>query len=494
MPYNPMERLRAYLGTAHAVDLAVFRRVAASDPAWAQKTLPRISRAADRSMLWLGIAAGLWVTRGRFARRAALRGVVSLGLTSALVNLPVKAIFRRRRPGIDVVPQVRRLRRLPTSRSFPSGHSASAFAFATGASLEVPWLVLGLGPLAAGVAASRVYVGVHYPGDVAIGALIGTAMGIGSLRWWPRARPQLPHLKEANRSGMKPLPTGKGLVLAVNKTAGSATTDSLSEDLAEALPDARIIEVAADDPDELRRALDAGADEADVLGVAGGDGSANCAAQVAVDAGRPLLLVPAGTFNHLARDLGIDDSKAAVQAAGGGRTITMDVATIDGRVFVNTASFGSYVELVDARERLERTLGKWPALLVAAVKVLKTAEPLELELDGRPTRVWMAFIGNCRFQPDGFAPSWRESLDDGYLDVRLVDASRPLSRTRLILSVLTGTVARSRILRQMLVKQLTIRADEPLRLARDGETFTASSTEVIVEKHDSKLHVLVPPR
>ena len=115
----------------------------------------------------------------------------------------------------------------------------------------------------------------------------------------------------------------------------------------------------------------------------------------------------------------------AARAVKDGRAVSVDRAVIDGQTFVNTASIGNYVDLVDAREKLEDRIGKWPAVVVALVKVLRTSRPVQLELDGERRRVWMIFIGNCRYQPSGFAPSWRERMDDGQLDIRIVDGTRP---------------------------------------------------------------------
>jgi undecaprenyl-diphosphatase len=138
----------------------------------------RLSRAADHSRLWLGIAAGLALAGGPAGRRAAVRGVLAVGISSALVNVGVKSLSARRRPdraGAGVPGE--RYVRMPVSASFPSGHSASAFAFATAVGPELPWLGLGLRFLAAAVAYSRVHTGVHYPGDTVVGALIGAATG-----------------------------------------------------------------------------------------------------------------------------------------------------------------------------------------------------------------------------------------------------------------------------------------------------------------------------
>ena len=170
----------------------------------------------------------------------------------------------------------------------------------------------------------------------------------------------------------------------------------------------------------------------------------------------------------------------------------MDRAVIDGHTFVNTASIGSYVDLVDAREKLEDRIGKWPAVVVALVGVLRGARPIELELDGERRKVWMVFIGNCRYHPSGFAPSWRERLDDGQLDIRIIDGTRPWSRARLLLSVVTGRLARCGAYEQRYVRSIEVKSLEGrLRLARDGETFDGPE-EFIIAKADDPLRVYVP--
>jgi diacylglycerol kinase family enzyme len=181
-----------------------------------------------------------------------------------------------------------------------------------------------------------------------------------------------------------------------------------------------------------------------------------------------------------------------IEAIKEGRAAAIDVATIDGRAFLNTASFGSYVELVDAREKLEERIGKWPAVVVALIKVLRDSDPIEVEIDGRRRCLWMIFIGNCRYHPKGFAPSWRERLDDGLLDVRMVDGTAPYARTRLLLAVLSGTLGKCKVYEHTLVKQLKVRSIDgaPMRLARDGETFEGSA-EFTVTKMDRPLPIYI---
>jgi membrane-associated phospholipid phosphatase len=162
-----------------AVDRATYEAIATTPTPALDQPLRRLSRAADKSKLWLAIAAGLAIGGGSAGRRAALRGTLAIGATSALVNLGVKPVSFRTRPDRDQagVPGQRQVK-MPASTSFPSGHSASAFAFATAISRDRPWAALGCGFLAAAVAYSRVHTGVHYPGDTVVGSLIGASTGL----------------------------------------------------------------------------------------------------------------------------------------------------------------------------------------------------------------------------------------------------------------------------------------------------------------------------
>jgi undecaprenyl-diphosphatase len=141
-----------------------------------------ITRAASYSRLWLAIATALAACAGRDGRAAATRGVLAIAIASAVANGPAKLLVRRRRPFRPSPPP---LIRMPRSTSFPSGHSASAFAFATGVGGELPALAPALVLLASAVAYSRVHTGVHYPSDVAAGAAIGIGSGLLAARLPP---------------------------------------------------------------------------------------------------------------------------------------------------------------------------------------------------------------------------------------------------------------------------------------------------------------------
>jgi membrane-associated phospholipid phosphatase len=172
------QRAAAVLRELGAVDQAVYSVVAATPTPSLDGPLRRLSDAANNSVLWLAIAAGLGVAGGPAGRRAAVRGTVAIGVTSPLVNLAAKSAWSRQRPdragaGVPAGRDVR----MPASASFPSGHAASGFAFAAAVGRDQPWLGMALRFLAAAVAYSRVHTGVHYPGDAVVGSLVGASAG-----------------------------------------------------------------------------------------------------------------------------------------------------------------------------------------------------------------------------------------------------------------------------------------------------------------------------
>lgn len=476
-------------GPIRRADLALFRSLARTDIPVIGPVLPRLSRSADHSRLWLAVAAVLGISSSRL-RRAGVRGLLAVGVTSALTNLPAKLLTGRVRPDLDIVPEVRRLARIPTSTSFPSGHAASAFAFATAASLEEPALRAPLFTLAAAVAISRVYTGVHYPGDVLVGSAIGAAIAQATTRTWPLPPREPATAEPVDRPVRLPEADGTGVVLVANIGAGGTLAPRRAEKLRHALPGVRTL--AAEPDEQLDAALERAASHGRVLGVAGGDGTVSAAAAVAHDVGIPMLVVPSGTLNHLARDLGVDRLDALVRAVGDGRAISMDLGEIGGRAFVNATTVGTHPQIVALRERLEGRLGKWPAAFWSGLQTLLHEQPVDLEIDGRPRRVWMLFVGNGRYATEGVAPTRRHRLDDGLLDVRLVHAERRWARTRLALSMLAGRVDRCVAYERWTTQELRIRSREgPLVLAVDGETWQ-SPQEFAIGKRPRALAVLQP--
>jgi undecaprenyl-diphosphatase len=164
----------SWLEEAERVDLAVYAAIAGTPTPELDVAMRRLSRAADYSRLSIASGALLAAAGGRRGRRAALTGLASVAATAAIVNLVVKPLGRRPRPDRELreVPAARQVR-IPASRSFPSGHTAAATAFAGGVGSVLPVAGAPLHLLAALVAYSRVHTGVHYPADVLAGALLG---------------------------------------------------------------------------------------------------------------------------------------------------------------------------------------------------------------------------------------------------------------------------------------------------------------------------------
>ncbi|RFS85063.1 phosphatase PAP2 family protein [Actinomadura spongiicola] len=492
------------------VDRWAFDQVAAARLRGLEYVLPRLSRFADHGVLWFTTAGVLGATGRARLRRAALRGSIAIAVASPAVNLLGKQAFRRKRPVVDLVPPIRIRWKLPTSHAFPSGHSASAAAFATGVALEAPRPVaVPVAATAAAVAFARVYTGAHYPGDVLAGVGIGALAALGTRVVWP-ARPPVARVTRSEDAKDLVSEDGDGLVVVVNPEAGGvggATAAILPgrpelavELVRRELPAAEIVRLGPDE--DVDKVFGQAAERASVLAVIGGDGTVNAGARAALRHDVPLLVVPSGTFDHFARALGVESAAQAVAAYRDGRLGRVDVAYItpangaaageEEQLFLNTASFGAYAELVDRRARLEKRLGKWPALAIAAVRTLRHSEPVEVTVDGRDRRVWLAFVGNCVYGSRGAAPTWRERLDDGRLDIRMVATGRRVPRVRATAAVMAGHLHITPGFRAWRASGLEVASRSGgLRIARDGEV-SPSPGPVRFGKHARALAVFTP--
>jgi len=290
----------------------------------------------------------------------------------------------------------------------------------------------------------------------------------------------------------EPSADGAGLTIVVNPSARSGRGIDPTEELRESLPAATI--VALDDAADLEHTLCDAAGSARAIGIVGGDGSINTAAGVALEHGCPLVVVPGGTLNHFARDLGLESVADAVRAVKSGQLVAVDVGVIDGRPFLNTASFGGYARLVELREKWEGSIGKWPAFAVALIRVLREEDPRPVTIDGRAQRIWMIFVGNCAYDPPGFAPTTRARLDDRRFDLRIVDGSERWARVRLLAAAFTGNLDRSTVYTRRLTSSLDVKLGPGWGanlLAADGEVFEGHA-DFVVEKHAKPLLVYMP--
>ncbi|MFE9930849.1 bifunctional phosphatase PAP2/diacylglycerol kinase family protein [Streptomyces sp. NPDC005533] len=479
-------------------DRQLFDAVARRHWPGADRVLPRLGRAANHGVLWGGAAAAITVFGSAKGRKAAGRAVASLALASATINTVGKWSVRRQRPRLDGVPAVRQLATQPQTTSFPSGHSASAFAFTAGLALESPGWAAALAPVAASVAFSRVYTGVHYPSDVVAGAALGVAAAavVRRLARDVQEARVVPG-DERTAAGAPALPDGAGLIVVVNTGSGTAAEAGLNL-LHTRLPKAEVIECTGD---ELAGALTDAAGRATVLGVCGGDGTINAAATAALRAGVPLAVFPGGTLNHFAMDLGLNGSEDTCRAVADGHAVRVGVGRFspgpgkgpaaEPGYFLNNFSIGAYPELLGHRLRWGPRIGGGPAALLASWRVLRSQRPVRLRLAGRPRSVWLLFAGNGTYHGTGPTPRRRDNLGEGLLDLRIVyGGGRP--GPRLLAAALAGPLSRSPVHTATRLRSLRIGDIPPgTPFAYDGE-YAEAPTAMVLDALPEALTVYRP--
>lgn len=290
-----------------------------------------------------------------------------------------------------------------------------------------------------------------------------------------------------------------GFLVVVNPEAG-ADDRALVEEASRRLRDVRLLELGPG-VDLEASISEAVHDDRPVI-AAGGDGTANSVAQHLVNRGT-LGILPAGTLNHFARDLGVGDPETALRALEAQESRRIDVGRVDvgGRdaVFLNNTGIGLYPELVREREHSEDRLGKWPAAVAGSIKVLGNAEPvignITADGDARAFAAWIVFVGNNRFSIMPGSMGERSRLDEGVLDVRVLTTSpRASRRVQVALGVLRGRAwGTGRLLRREAKRVRIDLSGRPRLVARDGET-SGTSRSLSVEIMPGALTVLAPPR
>lgn len=237
----------------------------------------------------------------------------------------------------------------------------------------------------------------------------------------------------------------------------------------------------------------------EVVIVGGGDGTISTAAGVLADTGIPLGVLPLGTLNHFAADLGLPaDWRKTVAALAQGSVRQVDVAEANGRVFVNNCSVGSYAEAVRRRDRLrhEQGHGKWRAMVLATLAVWRNFRRMRLRIDtpeGSLTlRTLFVLVANNRYSGGVLDSSLRPRLDEGRLWFYTTRAHRSGALLRLVWQSLTRRVDAADELEVHSATEMTITSERgPMPVAADGELIAPAST-LHLRIRPGALRVLAP--
>ncbi len=279
-------------------------------------------------------------------------------------------------------------------------------------------------------------------------------------------------------------------LIVANASAGS--DDDLPRRAATRLKDAEVLTL--DENVDLGARVAEAIAERRTLVACGGDGTVNALVQHVAGTEGTLGVLPGGTLNHFARDLGVDEPDAALDALDAHEVRRVDVGRVNGRAFVNNIALGLYPELVRERERRQDRLGKWVALAVAAGKVLRVADPvvgtIRADGDRRGLDATLIVIGNNRYSTTPGSLGTRERLDEGVLDVRIVRSrSGARARSQLALRVLRARFPRRFVRTDARAVQIELDAARPLAI--DGEQDeSADRFEISIEP--AALQVITP--
>jgi diacylglycerol kinase family enzyme len=284
-------------------------------------------------------------------------------------------------------------------------------------------------------------------------------------------------------SAALPGSVGQDLTVIINIRARAADHAAIAQ-VERAFERARLpvrFERVSDPAAIADRAASAAARE-DILIAAGGDGTASAIAAVAVETGAMFGVIPLGTLNHFARDIGVPtniDEAVATIAALHGRPL--DVGEVNGRVFLNNSSIGLYPRLVWEREQEQRRgRGKWTAFGIALVRTWRRYRTVTARLivDGRQhvRRTPFVFIGNNEYVAEGLQMGGRSTIDAGRLSLYIAPHCGRFEILALPFQALAGRLATEVKFESFVAREVTIEPTRPrVNVSLDGELALMSA-------------------
>jgi undecaprenyl-diphosphatase len=279
-------------------------------------------------------------------------------------------------------------------------------------------------------------------------------------------------------------------LIVMNPSAGDDEAAAMLARLARRLADVETVTLGPDL--DLPGVVRQGVAEGRIIVAAGGDGTVNAVVQH-LGAGGVLGVIPGGTLNHFARDLGIGDEETAIQTLASGRVRPVDMGRCGETAFVNNVALGLYPELVKEREKHEGRLGKWVAAARAGVVSLRRTRPvlgiIAADGDRRGLDAWALFVGNNRYEATAGRIGERQRLDAGVLDVWLLP-SVGSRRPGLAWGVFRDATWRTGVVRTE-ARRVEVELESPRPFAVDGEVEDPLGA-LAIEILPGALRVLAP--
>jgi YegS/Rv2252/BmrU family lipid kinase len=231
------------------------------------------------------------------------------------------------------------------------------------------------------------------------------------------------------------------------------------------------------DPEVLGRGAQEAIDaKASAVVAGGGDGTICLVSGRVAGTGIPLGVLPLGTLNHFAKDLGLPlELEKAVDVIIAGQTREVDAGEVNGRLFINNSSLGLYPRIVRLRERHHvRGWRKWPVAFQATIEAMKKQPKLtvrvKVEGEEKVYRTPIFFVGNNAYQARGLAAGKRESISEGQLALYIVELHRRGDLARLAWNMIRGRAEETDWLEVVLTEEAVVETTAPTAdVSRDGE-------------------------
>jgi YegS/Rv2252/BmrU family lipid kinase len=291
--------------------------------------------------------------------------------------------------------------------------------------------------------------------------------------------------------------------VVLNCNAGSGGANDIGDQVRDAFRDAglecEVIRCGAKDEDVSGVAMRAARGAAPMVVAAGGDGTINAVATALIGTDTTLGVLPLGTLNHFARDLGIpDDLREAVRTLVEGRDARIDAGEVNGRIFLNNSSLGLYPSLVHHRNQQQLRLGrgKWPALFWSALLMLRRYPLLRVRVDVEGAqmtlRTPLVFVGNNDYNMSGLDIGIRERIDAGTLSLYIPRLEGRWALVRIALRALFRRLRRADDFVMLRARDFSIDTTRKyVRVATDGE-IAATTTPLRYRILPGALKVRVP--